>query len=545
MKAVIGIDYGTLSARAIVGESETGRTLGEATYIYPHGVMDEELPDGTPLEGSGWALAHPADYEAALKTIVPGAIKSARIPPENVEALAIASTACTLVPVDGALTPLCLYPQFSGRPHAYAKLWKHHRAQPYADQMTRVAQEMNPAILKDYGGRISSEWAIPKAMELYFEDPAIFRAANRFMQISDWLTARLTGRPDVQNGSIAQYKTLWNCRYGWPPNEYFARVDPIVLEIVHHKLRGQRLMAGERVGMLSEPAAQALGLQPGTIVAMAHTDAHCGALGVGIAQEGDYAYILGTSSCGHLIARERVTVPGVTGSIDDGLIPGYVCYSAGQACVGDMLHWFLQNALPAKYEHLARMQGEDLYQFLEKRAAAQGPDSCRVIALDWFNGNRSILANADLSGLLIGLTLDTTPEEIYRALLDSIAFGHREIVKNFYGHGLGIHRMILCGGIAHRSKLLPQILADVLNYPIEISAEPQATALGAAMCAAAAAGEIALAEAVMRMEGHALRTVYPDAQSARQYEGRYALYHRLYRFFGKEEPDLMARLLEK
>lgn len=542
MKYVAGVDYGTLSARAIVVERETGRALGECVFAYPHGVMDRMLPNGTPLTGPGWALAHPMDYFEALQKIVPGAIRDAGIPAEEVGALAIAATACTLLPIDDDLLPLCEKPRFRNRPHAYAKLWKHHRAQPYADRLTRVAQEMNLSVLKNYGGRISSEWAIPKVMEVYHEDWELYEAADRFMQISDWLTSYLTGDPEPQNGSIAQYKAMWSRRDGYPSDQYFARVGTEVPGIVHDKLRGRRLMAGERAGTLCERAADALGLRRGITVAMAHTDAHSSALGAGASGEGDYVFIMGTSSCGHLVTRKNTPVPGVTGSLSDGLLPGFTCYSAGQACVGDMLDWFITKAVPEHYAALAREHGINLHQVLEKKAAAQRPGQCGLVALDWFNGNRSTLVNANLSGLLVGITLETSPEDIYRALLDAIAFGHREIVDNFSACGLEIGRIILCGGIANKNELLLQIMADVLNRPIDVSAEPQATALGAAICAAAAMEEIPLSDAIQRMKCGVRKTVLPDAENAALYEKSYAIYHRLYDFFGRENPDLMAQL---
>lgn len=542
MKYVIGVDYGTLSARAIVVERATGRTLGECTFVYPHGAMDRALPDGTTLNGPDWALAHPADYMEALQTVVPGAVRDAGIPSGEVGALAIAATACTLLPVDASLAPLCLKKEFASRPHAYAKLWKHHRAQPYADRMTEAAMEMNLSMLQNYGGRISSEWAIPKTMEVFHEDRAVYDAADRFMQISDWLTAYLTGDPEPQNGSIAQYKAMWSRRDGRPSDEYFARVGEEVPPIVHTKLRGRMLMAGERAGTLCKAAAEALGLVEGIAVAMAHTDAHSGALGVGASGEGDYVFIVGTSSCGHLVTEKTTPVPGVTGSLSDGLLPGFTCYSAGQACVGDMLDWFITKAVPEHYAAFAREHGQNLHQILEEKAAAQLPGQCGLVALDWFNGNRSTLVNANLSGLLLGLTMETQPEDIYRALLDSIAFGHREIVDNFRACGLEIGRIILCGGIANKNELLLQIMADVLNRPIDVSAEPQATALGAAICAAAAMEEIPLSDAIRRMKCGVRKTVLPDARRAEMYEKTYAVYHRLYDFFGREEPGLMAQL---
>lgn len=544
-KYVIGVDYGTLSARAIVVERATGRTLGECTFVYPHGVMDQTLPDGTPLNGFDWALAHPADYLEALRTIIPGAVRNADISSKEVGALAIAATACTLLPVDAALAPLCTRPEFANHPHAYLKLWKHHRAQAYADRMTEIAQAMDPSILDCYGGRISSEWAIPKSMEIYYEDPAVYSAADRFMQVSDWLTACLTGNAELQNGSIAQYKAMWSRRNGRPSEAYFTRISKEIPEIIHSKLRGQMLMAGECAGNLCRSAAEALGLSEETVVAMAHTDAHSGALGVGACDDGDYVFIIGTSSCGHLITKQTAFVPGVTGALSDGLLPGFTCYSAGQACVGDMLDWFITRAIPENYTAFAQKHGKNLHQTLEEMAAAQAPGECGLVALDWFNGNRSTLTNANLSGLLLGLTMETKPEDIYRALLDSISFGHREIVDNFLKHGLEIRRIILCGGIAHKNRLLLQIMADVLNRPLDVSSEPQATALGAAICAAAAMEKIPLADAIRRMRCGVRETIFPNPENAMRYEDIYGIYHQLYNFFGRERPDLMASLRGK
>lgn len=539
---MIGVDYGTLSARAIVAEQESGRTLSESVYPYPHGVMDRSLPDGTPLAGSDWALAHPADYQEALVNIIPDAVAKAGIPGTDVTAIAITATACTLLPVDGHLVPLCMEPDFENRPHAYAKLWKHHRAQPYANRLTETAEKMQLDFLQNYGGKISSEWAVPKVMEVYEEDRALYHAADRFMQISDWLTAWLTGDPQPQNGSIAQYKAMWNRRDGYPPDEYFAAVGEEVPEIVHTKLRGRHLMAGEKAGTLCRQAAGQLGLSAGITVGMAHTDAHCGALGSGASDEGDYVFIIGTSSCGHLVTSKRVPVSGVTGALTDGLVPGFTCYSAGQACVGDMLDWFIQRALPRAYEDAAAQTGQNLHQLLESKASLQKPGECGLIALDWFNGNRSTLVNADLTGLLLGLTMETRPEDIYRALLDAIAFGHRKIVEQFAQSGMNIRRVILCGGIAHKNDLLIQIMADALNLPIDVSSDPQASALGAAICAAAAAENIPLGAAVKRMKCSVLKTVLPNPENTHRYEGIYAIYHSLYDYFGRQNPEWMTQL---
>lgn len=547
MQYVIGVDYGTQSARAVVVETATGRTVGEKVCVYAHGVLNSALPDGTKLPGPDWALEVPADYQAALLDIVPGAVKAAGVSPAQIGALSIAATACTLMPVTRDLTPLCALERFQSRPHAYAKLWKHHRAQRYADRMTEAAKEMGLTLLDDFGGRISSEWAIPKVLEVFEQDREVYDAADRFMQFSDWLTALLTGNADAQNGSIATYKAMWSKRAGDPPDEYLRAVCEEAPRIVHEKLRGQKYMAGEAAGVLTKEAASALQLCPGIPVGMAHTDAHAAALGVGAADEGDYVFIMGTSSCGHLLAREKVPVPGVTGARPDGLIEGFTCYSAGQASVGDMLEWFVKKAVPADYTQMAQESQKNIFQFLEQKAAVKRPGECGMVALDWWAGNRSTLVNADLSGLIMGLRMDSQPEDIYRALLDSIAFGHREILDNFSSHALTARRVVLCGGIANKNRLLLHIMADVLNRPVEVSKEPQATALGAAMCAAAAltaahGGYDSLQDAVRHMKGAQNEIIAPDPENAARYNVLYALYDRLYRFFGREEPELMKSL---
>ena len=546
---VIGVDFGTQSARAVLVDCRTGKTVAEKSQTYPHGVIDYALPDGTPLTGDGWALAHPQDYLDALKITVRGVTAAFGAAPDEIGALAIAATACTLLPVNGGLIPLCQLPGLQDHPHAYCKLWKHHRAQPYADRMTETARAMHLPFLADYGGRISSEWAIPKVMEVYHEDRAVYDAADRFMQFSDWLTAWMVDDPDVQNGSIASYKALWSFRDGDPSDTYLAAVGEEAVQIVHEKLRGRKLLAGECAGRLCASAAVALGLQPGTRVGMAHTDAHSAAYGAGIAGEGDYVFILGTSSCGHLLSSRKERVPGVTGALTDSLIRGYTCYSAGQACVGDMLDWLVRSALPPEYQAQAAARGKTVYQLLEEEASTQQPGECGMIVLDWFNGNRSILANANLSGLLLGMTIKTGAADIYRAMLDAIAFGHREIVEQFYRHGLQINRMVICGGIAHKNDLLLQIMADVLNRRLEISADPQATALGAAICAATALGAEnggydSLPEAVGAMHAGISKVVSPDPLCAARYEPLYGIYQRLYQFFGQEAPDIMKQLYQ-
>lgn len=535
---VIGIDYGTQSARAQVISLRDGRVAGEAVYAYPHGVMSGSLPDGTPLEGADWALAHPQDYWEALIAVVTQARAASGARAEDVMGLSIAATACTLLPVDETLTPLCLLPDFKSDPHAYIKMWKHHRAEEEARRMTRIARERGEAFLPFYGGAVSSEWVMPKMLEIYREAPRVYRAAAYFMQFSDWLDSRLTGEM-VRSGGIAAYKAFYDREKGYPNRQYLENVNPELPEMVAKKLKGRICWPGERAGELTPWAAEALSLLPGTAVGSGHTDAHAAALGAGICHSGDYMTVLGTSSVTHFLHGTHAVVPGVSGALRDGLLPGLTCYTAGQPCVGDMLEWFVRCVAPEG--------GQQVYQRLEEEAAGLVPGENGLLALDWWNGNRSVLSNSRLSGTLLGLNMKTKPAEIYRALMESAAFGQRMIYDQYLRYGLEPQRIILCGGMAYKSPLLCQILADVLRMPLEIAGTKQATALGAAMCAAAAVGKErggcgSLTEAVERLRPQCRSRVYPIAQNQQRYERLFGLFRQLHDLLGVQHPELMENL---
>lgn len=537
MQYVLGVDYGTLSCRVIVANAQNGQVMGACAMDYPHGVMERALPDGTPLSGADWALQHPRDYWDTLVHCVPGALKSAGVRAQDVFGLALSPTACTLMPVDAQLRPLCFDPAFSAHPHAYVKLWKHHRAQRYADQMTEAALARGEKWLPAYGGKISSEWAQPKMLEVYAEDRAVYDQADRFMQFSSWIEALLTGESNARGGGVAAFKALRPSGAGFPSDNYFAAVHPELTRMVHEKLRGTFFAPGARIGSLTADMAARLGLCPGIAVGAGHTDAHCAAYGVGVCDEGDSMMVLGTSLVTHFISTTQAFVPGVGAAMPDGLVPGFTCYTAGQPCAGDMLDWFLQNALPGTHSPA------EAHAQLTRLAAAQSPGECGLLALDWWGGNRSPLANSALSGALIGLTMNTRPHDIYRALLDGIALDQRLMRDHYAARGLHVKRTVACGGMANKNPLLMQILSDVLNAPIEISSAAQASALGAAMCAATAAGAYStLQSAIRTMRAGIAQTVRPDSQNAKAYLPLYRRYRLLYEFFGREHPQIMAEL---
>ena len=542
---VIGVDFGTLSARAIVVETATGRVYSSAVADYPHGVLDERLPDGTPL-GRDWALQHPGDYLTCLRAVVPEAVRRAGIDPRAVVGLGFDCTASTSLPVDELLEPLCFRPEFEGVPHAWPMLWKHHAAQDQANRMTDLARARGDTFLERYGGRVSSEWLMPKLLQILEEAPEVYDAAWRFMDLGDWLVARLTGeiRPSA---CIAGYKGFYLQGAGYPPEDYFRALHPRMADIVHEKLFETVYPMGARAGHLTREAARALGLREDTAVAVANIDAHAAVPAAGLERPGDMLFILGTSGCHLLLGDGCRPVPGICGAIQDGFLPGMMGYESGQSCLGDHFAWFEKRCVPAAYARAAEESGESVLAYLTRLAARQRPGEHGLIALDWWNGNRCVLADFDLTGLMLGMTLATKPEDIYRALIEATAFGTRVIIDNYAAHDVPVERIFACGGIAKKNPLLMQIYADVLNRELRVASSDQACALGAAIFAASAAGSgsggfDSVREAAARMASP-VETVYrPDPASARVYDALYDEYRLLHDTFGRGGSDVMKRL---
>lgn len=541
-KYAIGVDFGTLSARALVAEIGTGRELAAATVDYPHAVLDSALPTGERL-APGWALQHPGDYVACLKSVVPAALKKSGVSPADVVGVGVDFTASTVLPVDRSGAPLCLKPEFARNPHAWVKLWKHHGAQPEANEMTRVAVERNEPFLARYGGKISSEWMLPKIWETLRRAPEVYEAADRFVEAGDWLVSYLTGR-EARSASIAGYKALWSPADGYPSRAYLRALDPALEFVCEQKLPGGLHPPGARAGALTAEGARLTGLDPGTPVAVANIDAHVSMPATGAVEAGRMLMILGTSTCDIMLAEAAREVPGMCGAVRDGVVPGLVGFEAGQSCVGDGFNWFVENCVP---ERCAREAEGDLHALLTQRAARLRPGESGLLALDWLNGNRSVLVDAELSGVILGLTLATKPEEIYRALIESTAFGARVILETFEESGVPVRELVACGGIAKKNPFLMQIYADVLNREIKITRSAQAPALGAAMFGAVAAGKGGggygtIADAAREMGGVDEMAYRPDAGNAEIYGALYREYRHLHDFFGRGGSDVLRRL---
>ena len=545
-KYSIGVDFGTESGRAVLVDVTNGREVATAVYPYSHGVIDEKLPDTNIRLEPDWALQDPQDYVRVFQNTIPAVLKESGVNPEDVIGIGIDFTACTMLPAKADGTPLSDLPEYRSHPHAWVKLWKHHAAQPEADKINETARAMNEGWLDRYGGKISSEWFFSKTLQIVNEAPEIYDAADRLIEAADWVVWQLTGT-ETRNSCTAGYKAIWSKRDGFPSKDYFAALHPKLATVIDDKLSTDIYSLGGRAGGLTEQAAQWTGLKSDTAVAIANVDAHVAVPASTVVEPGRMVMIIGTSTCHMVLGTEERIVPGMCGYVEDGIISGFFGYEAGQSCVGDHFAWFVENCVPAAYEQEARQRGLDIHQLLEEKAAQLNPGESGLLALDWWNGNRSVLVDADLTGLLIGATLATKPEEIYRALIEATAYGSRIIIEIFQNNGVPIHELVACGGLPEKNKLLMQIYADVTGLPIKVSASNQTSALGSAMFGAVAAGKglggyDSINEAAKVM-AHLKDEMYvPNPKNQEVYEKLYAEYVVLHDYFGRGANDVMKRL---
>lgn len=545
-KYSIGLDYGTQSGRAVLVEADTGKITATSVKNYTHGVMDEYLPDGKTKLEPDWALEHPADFLEVLEITVPAVLKESGVNPADVIGMAIDFTACTILPVDKEGTPLCFKEEFKSNPHAYVKLWKHHAAQPEANKLNKIAVQRGESFLKRYGGKISSEWLFPKLMQILDEAPEIYEAADKFMEVTDWMSYMLTGN-ERRNSCTAGYKAIWSKREGYPSKEFFKALNPRLENVVDDKLSRDIYALGGKAGELTEEMAKRTGLLPGTAVGISNVDAHVAVPAVGIVEPGKMLMIMGTSTCHMVLGTEEKIVPGMCGVVEDGIIPGFPGYEAGQSCCGDHFEWFIENCLPASYYEEAKDKNINIHKFLREKAKKLRAGESGLIALDWWNGNRSVLVDVDLTGVILGATLLTKPEEIYRALIEATAYGTNMIIETFEESGVPIKELYACGGIAEKDELMMQIYADVTNREIRISSSSQTVALGSAMFGAVAAGSAkggydSIFEAAGKMSNVREEYYKPIPENVAVYKKLYAEYKQLHDYFGRGGNDVMKRL---
>jgi L-ribulokinase len=547
-KYAIGLDFGTESGRAVLVDVSNGNELATAVYTYQNGVIDEKLPiPGKTIRlDPDWALQDPEDYLRTFKHTIPAVIKQAGVSVDDVIGIGIDFTACTMMPVKVDGTPLCTMPEYRENPHAWVKLWKHHAAQPEADKINETARALNQKWLDKYGGKISSEWFFSKTLQILAEAPEIYNSADRLIEAADWVVWQLTG-VETRNSCTAGYKAMWSKREGFPPDAYFAALDPRLEKVIDTKMTRAISPIGQRAGRLTPLAATWTSLKPGTAVAVANVDAHVAVPAATVTETGRMVMIMGTSICHMVLGSEEHLVPGICGYVEDGIIPGLFGYEAGQSCVGDHFAWFVENCVPARYEQEAKERGLDIHQLLEEKAARLKPGESGLLALDWWNGNRSVLVDVELTGLLVGATLATKPEEIYRTLIEATAYGTRVIIEAFQKNGVPVKEMVACGGLPEKNKLLMQIYADVTGRELKVTASKQTPALGSAMFGAVAAGKTAggyesIFEAARYMASLKDEVYKPNPVNQKVYDLLYAEYLRLHDYFGRGENKVMKTL---
>ena len=537
---VIGVDFGTLSGRALVVRVTDGAELGTAVHEYRHGVMDTVLASsGRPLPPD-WALQDPEDYRDVLRHAVPAAVADAGIDPAQVIGIGTDFTACTVLPVLADGTPLCEFVELRDRPHAYPKLWKHHASQPQADRINELARVRGEPWLARYGGKISAEWQFAKALQLLEEDPDIYRLAGRWIEAADWIIWQLTGA-ETRNACTAGYKGIFQDGH-YPSREFLAALHPDFAGFVDDKLAHPISALGGRAGSITPSAAVWTGLPSGIAVAVGNVDAHVTPPAANAVTPGQMVAIMGTSTCHVMNGETLAEVPGMCGAVDGGILAGLWGYEAGQSGVGDIFAWFADHLAPPECHEAARRAGLTVHELLSAEAAAQPAGASGLIALDWLNGNRSVLVDHHLSGAIVGLTLASRPSEMYRALLEATAFGTRVIIDAFEAAGLPVTELIIAGGLM-RNQLLMQIYADVTRRPLSLVASEQAPALGSAIHAAVAAGAYpdvaAAATAMGKLHAGAFKT---DPASADVYDQLYAEYVALHDYFGRGTNEVMHRL---
>jgi len=539
-KYTIGVDYGTLSGRAVVVRVSDGKEMASAVFEYPNAVMDEKLNATGRALAPDWALQDANDYVEVLKHAVPEAIRLAAIDANDVVGIATDFTACTILPVLEDSTPLSNLEEFRDRPHAYVKLWKHHAAQPHADRINQLGRDRNESWMPRYGGQISSEWELAKGLQLFEEDKEIYDRMYKFVEAADWIIWQLCGKY-VRNACTAGYKG--NLQDGeYPSKEFFAALNPGFANFAVEKLDHEIGQLGAEAGKLTAEAAEWTGLREGITVAVGNVDAHVTAPAAQATQPGQMVAIMGTSTCHVMNGDKLVDVPGMCGVVDGGIVSGLYGYEAGQSGVGDIFAWYVNNQVPAEYFAAAEKAGKSIHQHLTDLAAEEPIGAHGLVVLDWHSGNRSVLVDHELSGLVVGLTLTTKPEQVYRALLEATAFGTRKIVETFQKSGVEVNEFIVAGGLL-KNKFLMQLYSDATRLPLSTIASDQGPALGSAIHAAVAAGEYANIREAAEAMGKSNRGVYqPNESASKEYDKLYSEYEILHDYFGRGVNDVMKRL---
>ncbi len=537
----LGVDFGTLSCRAVIADTENGEIVASCVSEYAHGVMDEALPCGVELPPDS-AYQHPQDYIIALSEVTKKMFRESEISPEQIVGMGFDFTACTLMAVDESFEPMYKHDEFSSDPNSYAMLWKHHGAQKYADEINTVAGVRREKWLRRYGGKVSSEWMLPKIMQVLRESPELYEKTYRFTEAADWISYLLTDK-ESHSASFAGFKAMWNSRDGMPGNDFLNALDKKLDGLYGTKVCDVISYPGQCAGYISQKGSELTSLPVGTPVAIPLIDAHSSMPAIGVTKEGELMLVLGTSGCEMVNSKTGREIEGICGYLKNALLPGHYTYEAGQTSLGDCFHWFVKKCVPSSYESEAAEKGIGIHELMREKLKDYTPGESGLIALDWFNGNRSILQKSNLSGMILGITLTTKPEEIYRALIEATAYSTRMIIEQYRNSGIGVESICASGGIALKDPMMMQIYADVIGMEIKVAGSKQSAALGGAMFGAVVGGvysDIALASEKMSVP--TVMTYEPDKENRDIYDLLYEEYVTLHEYFGEGKNKVMERL---
>lgn len=569
---VIGLDFGTLSLRGVLVNRETGLIEKDYEIPYPHGTMDRFLLEEENKLPPDYALQVASDYRDTLDEVIVKLVSEVASPEKAIKAIGMDFTACTVLPLDENGTPLSEDPAFADNPHAYVKLWKHHGAQEQAERITELGKALSQPWLAHYGGVISPEWLIPKTLEILDKAPEVFDQADLIMEAGDYMTYYLTGVLS-RSACHAGYKGMWSEERGFVEEDFLIKLHPRFKRLYAEKLRGRVQYIGHPLGYLKGTLANKWGLSERVVITPSVIDAHATTPSVGISKSGDMLMIIGTSSCDILIHHRFACIDGINGVVKNGVLPGFTAYESGQAAVGDIFSWFMDNHVPYSYYLEAKQQGKDIYQYMLEKIQTIPAGKKPLLALDWWNGSRSIIMDSGLSGVIMGYTLTTSPEEVYRGLIEATAFGKKKIIDAYQKAHVPVHRLFAAGGLAVKNPYLMQVYADVLQKEILVRDTKHASAKGAAVYASMAyererirgghADESIIAgvdfgnlteqqreaeidkyllHIIEEMAQEELIIYRPNPEKQKYYADLYALYEEAYEYFGIGKDSILKKL---
>lgn len=544
-KYVLGVDFGSLSARAVLFQVTDGSYVGSADHSYRHGIIEEYHPiTGGQLPPAS-ALQIPDDYLEALQNSIRGVLQKTGIDKKDIIAMALDFTSCSLVALDKNYEPMCKKEEFKNSRHSYVKMWKQHTAVKEAQEITEKCGEES----ERFGGKIMSEWGIPKILETLREEPELYNATYRFMEAGDWLTTLLTGEESMSYCS-AGLKFMWLPERGYPSREFFKMLDTRMENVEDKLVNHERILPLDScAGYLTEQGSELTGLPIGIPVAPMRIDGHSSVVALMCHVEGRLDMILGTSMGLILTNKNKKTFPGLCGVCDGAVVPGLYGYETGLSSCGDIFQWFADQCIPAAYEKEAQQARLPVLAYVSQKIAALKPGESGLIALDWWNGNRSVLEDEELSGMILGLNLQTKPEEILMALFEATGYGARTIIEAHRNAGIDINEIVAVGGIAEKNPVFVQIFADIIGCPIYVPEVKNACALGTAIYASLAAGKARggydhVSDAVEAMGCKKYTEFHPIEQNQMIYEKLYREYRELHDYFGRGGNDVMKRLLQ-